>query len=145
MKRILMIILIFSSLSFINCTDNDTTTLTKFSVNGAVLFKDGDDFFGDIDGDFTSKGGSASRVFFWHNSLQRADYNADITATAKGTFRMIVKDANGVVVLDKSLVGATDPDSISGVTSIGVAGIWSVTITVNSFNGDGSFSLSEGD
>lgn len=57
---------------------------------------------------------------------------------------MVVKDANGNTVLDKSLNGATEPDSFSGVTSAGTAGIWSVTIILTNFNGDGSFSLSQG-
>tara|TARA_R110001606_G_scaffold260183_1_gene407920 strand:+ start:4937 stop:5287 length:351 start_codon:yes stop_codon:yes gene_type:complete len=114
-------------------------------VNGTVLFDDGDDFNGDVDGDFEGNGGSATRTFVWQNNLSRADYNADITATAGGFFNMVVRDADGETVLDRSLNGATEPDSFSGVTSAGTSGIWSVTITLTSFNGDGSFSLSEGD
>jgi hypothetical protein len=33
---------------------------------------------------------------------------------------------------------------LSGVTAAGVKGNWTVTITLTSFNGSGSFSLSEG-
>jgi hypothetical protein len=36
------------------------------------------------------------------------------------------------------------PDSFSGVSSAGTAGIWTITISVSNFNGDGSFTLSEG-
>ena len=75
----------------------------------------------------------------------RADFNADITATAGGEFNMVVRDSEGTIVLDRSLFGASEPDSIDGVTSAGISGIWTVTITLTSFNGDGSFSLSEGD
>ena len=84
-----------------------------------------------------------TRVFSWNNNLTTADYNADITATAEGTYNMVVLDADGNTVLNRSLDGAVEPDSFSGVTDAGTSGIWSVTITVNSFNGDGSFSLSE--
>ncbi|MCP9200549.1 hypothetical protein MKO06_11560 [Gramella sp. GC03-9] len=117
----------------------------ELTVNGTVLFDDGDDFFGDVDGDFTGNGGSATRTFFWQNSLNTADYNADITSSRNGLFEIEVKDSNGNVVLDRSLSGAMESDSFSGVTSSGTSGIWSVKITLSSFNGDGSFSLSEGD
>jgi hypothetical protein len=126
-------------------SDNEAIEAVEVSVNGTVLFDNGDDFVGDIDGDFYGDGGSASRTFFWQNSLSTAEYNADITATSNGSFNMNVKDADGKVVLDKSLRGGMEPDSFSGVTSAGKPGIWSVTITLTSFNGDGSFSLSEGD
>ena len=115
------------------------------SVNGTVLFDNDDDYNGDISGDFTGDGGSVSRTFVWFNNLTTADYNADITATAEGTFNMLVLDADGNTVLNRSLSGAVEPDSFSGVTESGTSGEWSVTITVGSFKGDGSFSLSEGD
>ena len=59
-------------------------------------------------------------------------------------FNMVVTDADANIVLNRSLNGAVEPDSFSGVTDAGTSGIWTVTITVESFNGDGSFSLSEG-
>lgn len=57
---------------------------------------------------------------------------------------MIVKDSEGITVLDRSLNGNVEPDTFSGVTSSGETGMWTVTITVSNFNGDGSFTLSEG-
>lgn len=132
--------------SFVACSsDDDNDVAMEVSVNGTVLFDDGDDFNGDVDGDFTGNGGSASRTFVWLNNLSTADYNADITATAEGSFNIIVRDADGTTVLDRTLNGASEPDSIDGVTSAGTSGLWSVTITLVDFNGDGSFSLSEGD
>ncbi|MGC6430082.1 MAG: hypothetical protein ACON5F_03475 [Jejuia sp.] len=99
----------------------------------------------DIGGDFMGNGGDGSRTISWTNSLSTADYNADITATSSGVFQIVVADANGAVVLDKSLNGNTEPDSIDGVTSAGEPGLWTVTITLTSFKGDGSYSLSAGD
>ena len=125
------------------CSKDDDPT-ASVTVNGTVLVGDVSDFNGDIDASFTGNGGSLTRSFVWNNSLTTADYNADITATAEGTFRMVVEDSVGEVVLDRSLNGAVEPDSYSGVTSAGATGIWVVTITVTDFNGDGSFSLSEG-
>jgi hypothetical protein len=126
-----------------NNDDSDDSTATV-TVNGKVLFDNGDDFNGDVDASFTGNRGSTTRIFSWKNNLTTADYNADITATSEGIFRMLVKDADSNTVLDKSLSGAVEPDSFSGVTSSGTSGIWTVTITLTSFNGDGSFSLSEG-
>ena len=133
-----------AALSITSCSSDDNDPAVTVSVNGSVLFDDGDDFLGDVDGDFTGTGGSVSRTFLWQNNQNTADYNADITATAEGQFNMVVRDADDNVVLDRSLSGATEPDSIDGVTSSGTPGLWSVVITLESFNGDGSFSLSAG-
>ncbi len=138
-------------LFFTSCSkENDT--FARVTVNGTQLnttpsdFVVGDrsDFNGDIDASFTGNGGTAIRVFSWNNNLSTADYNADITATSEGSFRMIVRDSEEVTVLDRSIQGGAEPDSFSGVTSAGASGIWTVTIEVTNFTGDGSFSLSEG-
>ncbi len=138
-------------LFFTSCSKEDDT-FARVTVNGTQLnttpsdFVVGDrsDFNGDIDASFTGNGGTAIRVFSWNNNLSTADYNADITATSEGSFRMIVRDSEEVTVLDRSIQGGTEPDSFSGVTSAGASGIWTVTIEVTNFTGDGSFSLSEG-
>lgn len=138
--------LIFSfSCSSDDSDDNDREAEVTIRVNGLVIFDDGDDFDGDVDGDFEGDGGSDTKTFVWLNNKTTADYNADITAVAESSFRMVVRDSQGTVVLDQTIQGATEPDSIDGVTSAGVSGLWSVTITLDSFDGDGSFSLSEGD
>ena len=143
-KLFFTILTVAAATTFVGCSNDDDDTMAQISVNG-VVFDDGDDFNGDVDGDFTGNSGSATRTFFWLNNLSRADYNADITATAEGTFTMVVLDADGNNVLNRSLNGAVEPDSFSGVTDSGTPGVWSVTIALGSFNGDGSFSLSEGD
>lgn len=143
-KFFFMIFTLVATTAFVGCSNDDDDTMVQVRVNG-VIFDNGDDFNGDVDGDFTGNGGSATRTFIWLNNLTTADYNADITATSEGTFNMVVLDADGNTVLDRSLDGAVEPDSFSGVTAVGTSGLWSVTITLNSFNGDGSFSLSEGD
>lgn len=142
-KTKLIALLIIASTAFTACSDDDPVLMAEVKLNN-VAFANGDDFNGDVDGDFTGDGGTITKTFDWQNALSTADYNADITTTADGSFKFVVKDADGTVVLDKSLSGAIEPDSFSGVTSSGTAGLWSVTITLTSFNGDGSFSLSEG-
>ncbi|MEJ1224012.1 hypothetical protein [Sediminicola sp. 1XM1-17] len=128
---------------FTSCSKDDDS-FVNVTVNGTVLEGDRSDFNGDIDASFTGNGGSAKRSFIWNNNLRTADYSADITATSAGVFRMIVADSEGSVVLDRTINGATEPDSIDGVTSSGTSGIWTVTIELTNFKGDGSFSLSEG-
>lgn len=121
--------------TFTSCSDDDGST-ANITVNEGPS--------GDIGGDFTGNGGNSSRTISWTNNLATADYNADITATATGTFNMVVADSEGTVVLDRTLNGGTEPDSIDGVTQAGEPGEWTVTITITSFNGDGSYSLSAG-
>ena len=144
MKITVIKLLVISFFLMVSCSEDDPALSATVTVNGKVLFENGGDFNGDVDGDFTGDGGTATRTFLWQNNLTTADYNADITATTEGTFKMVVKDADENIVLDRSLNGAVEPDSFSGVTSSGSKGIWSVTITLTTFNGDGSFSLSEG-
>ena len=136
-------LVVMSFIAFVGCSKDDPAPTATIRVNNAVVAND-DDFVGDINGDFTGDRGSVTRTFNWQNALTTADYNADITATATGMFTMVVRDADGTVVLDRSLDGAVEPDSFSGVTSAGTSGNWSVTISVTNFNGDGSYSLSEG-
>nr|WP_299343017.1 hypothetical protein [Allomuricauda sp.] len=143
---------VFAFLVLSSCSDDDDDTFANVTVNGTMLsispsdFVVGDrsDFNGDIDASFTGNGGTAIRIFSWNNNLSTADYNADITATSEGSFQIIVRDSEEAVVLDRTIQGGTEPDSIDGVTSSGASGIWTVTIEVTNFNGDGSFSLSEG-
>lgn len=151
-KLFLTILTVAATTAFVGCSNDDDDTFANVTVNGTMLsaspsdFVVGDtsDFNGDIDASFTGNGGTASRIFSWNNNLTTADFNADITATSAGSFRMIVRDSEEAVVLDRTIQGGGDPDSIDGVTSAGTSGIWTVTIEVSNFNGDGSFSLSEG-
>ncbi len=121
--------------TFLSCSDDD-------GPNANITVNEGPS--GDIGGDFIGNGGNASRTINWTNNLATADYNADITATATGTFNIVIADSEGTVVLNRNLIGGTEPDTIDGVTSAGEPGNWTVTITVTSFNGDGSYSLSAG-
>ena len=146
------LLLLLPVLTLFMACSNDDDAFARVTVNGTQLttrpsdFVVGDrsDFNGDIDASFTGNGGTAVRMFSWNNNLSTADYNADITATAEGSFQIIVEDSQGVVVLDSIIEGAADADTIGGVTAAGSPGIWTVTIRVTNFSGDGSFSLSEG-
>jgi hypothetical protein len=137
LKPTMIILTLISTAFFLfSCSNDDADLVANVSLT------EGD--INDIGGDFTGNGGDTSETFNWLNDLSTADYNADITASTTGLFQMIVKDSEGNTVLDRSLNGNVEPDSFSGVTSSGASGMWTVTITVSNFNGDGSFTLSEG-
>lgn len=142
-KNLKLLLLVPAVVLFMACS-NDDNTYARITVNGTLLVEDRSDFNGDIDASFIGNGGTADRSFIWNNNLRTADYNADITATSEGSFQMIVEDSEGMVVLDRSIQGGAEPDSIDGVTAAGTSGIWTVTIRVTNFRGDGSFSMSEG-
>ena len=102
------------------------------------------DNIADLDGEVAGNGGNLTQTYEYLNQMPTADYNMDITSTQSGSFNMVVQDADGTEVLDRSLVKGQGDVSASGVTSAGTAGTWRVIITLTNFNGDGSFSLSEG-
>lgn len=99
---------------------------------------------GEVDGDVTGNGGSTSKTYTWNNSLTKAEFNMDITATNGGSFQLLVEDSEGLLVVDKTLVAGGLEDSKSGTSSTGTPGDWTVTVVLTDFNGDGSFSLSQG-
>lgn len=99
----------------------------------------------ELDGDVTGNGGSTSQTYTWENSLSTAEYNMDITSTKGGSLQLLMKDADGEIVLDNTLIAGQGDDSRSGVTASGTPGKWTLTATLSNFDGDGSFSISQGD
>ena len=133
--KLLFFTLIFT-FSLISCSSDDgpvANVVVKTSVGS-------DDFDADVLGD----GGSITKSYSWNNSLTTVDYSMDITSTSGGTFQLVIKDLSGLTVLDKTLNGNVEPDSYSGVSAQGEAGEWTIIVTLTNFNGDGSFSISEG-
>lgn len=143
-RRTIKSVFFICALAFLTSCNSDDDAFAQVTVNGTVIVTDVSDFNGDIDASYTGNGGTLNRSFIWNNNLSTADYNADITATSPGNFQITVRDSEGTIVLDRTIQGGTEPDSIDGVTSSGASGIWTVTIQLTNFNGDGSFSLSEG-
>ncbi len=93
------------------------------------------------DGDITSAGGSGSNTIEWYNPQAVAEYAMDITTATRGSFRLIIKDAVGKVVLDRTLTKGVGDDSASGCTLPGTAGTWTITIEVTNFDGDASYTV----
>lgn len=97
----------------------------------------------DLDGDIAGDGGSTTKTLSWSNTRTTADYSMDLSSS-QGSFRMVIKDAAGTLILDNTLEKGKTADSKSGVTAAGTPGTWTVDIILSSFNGKGDFSLSEG-
>ena len=144
-----VLLILFSTILAINvgCSSDDfnSTESLEATVHSTVLKEDGNDIYGYFTGNFSGNGGSAEKIFSWENSMNTAYHSAIITSSGKGLFKMVVKDADGNIVLNKSLRGDNESDSFSGVTASGTPGIWTVTFNLSSFEGEGSFSLSEED
>ena len=135
-KLNLIALLCFVGLSSILLTScNKDEPFATIKINAI-----GDDLGGDVTGD----GGSASLTQTWNNAQATADWNMDITAAGGGSFELIIKDANGSIVLNNTLTKGVGDDSASGVTNSGTAGDWQIIVTLTNFNGDGSFSISPG-
>jgi len=125
---------LFGLVFMTSCGDDDAPIAT------VTINETGSDIGGDVAGD----GGSRSHTTTWSNAKTTADWNMDITSSAGGSFQLIIKDADGTTVLDKTLTKGQGDDSASGVTSAGTAGDWTITVNLTDFNGDGSFSISPG-
>ncbi len=123
--------------------DNDLSQSLKAEIHNTVLTEDGNGVYGSLTGNFTGNGGSSEKIFSWENSFDTANFNAEITTPGDGIFTMVVKDADGNIVLDKTLSANNESDSFSGETANGTPGIWTVTLNLSSFEGDGYFALSE--
>lgn len=138
-KTISKNILILSLFTFfaVSCSsDDDNGPTATININTTPG--------GDIGGDFTGNGGSTSRTVTFANASTTADVNFDITGATGGTFRMVIQDSQSTTVLDQMLTGGVEPDTFDGVTSVGQAGDWTITLTVTNFAGDGSYSISQG-
>lgn len=99
---------------------------------------------GGDDGDVIGGGGSATSTFDWTNSNSRAELNMDITSASGGSLQIVVDDADGVEVINETLTVGVGDDSRNVCSASGTAGTWTVTVTVTNFDGDASYSLSQG-
>lgn len=96
------------------------------------------------DGDVTGSGGSATATNTWNNTNTRSELNMDITSAKGGKMQVVLKDADGVEVLNETLEVGVGDDSITKCSATGTAGDWTVTVTLTDFDGDGSYSLDKG-
>jgi uncharacterized lipoprotein YehR (DUF1307 family) len=130
-----LLVILSLSLAIISCGDDDEPT-ASVSINETAS---------DLGGDVTGDGGSTEQSYTWTNSLSTVDWNMDITSVSGGSFNLSIKDADGANVLNQTLTAGQGDDSRSGVSSSGTSGVWTISVTLTNFNGDGSFSISPGD
>lgn len=76
---------------------------------------------------------STTLVYAWKNSGAQATINHSTTTTA-GSALLTIKDSLGTTVYSKALV-----PSLNEPTSAGVAGTWSVTLTLTNYSGTLNF------
>ncbi len=98
----------------------------------------------DPSADFEGNNDSGIYSFEWCNPQSRASLDFEITPTAGGSVRMILRDHAGEVVLDKTRPDGGN-DSFSGVSDNGINGTWTVEVILSNVNGDGSWSMSPGE
>ena len=130
--RIILLLVLFGLIGFISLTSCEKENAT-IGVNVS-----GDD------GDVTGNGGSATATHNWTNSQSRAEMNMDITSTSGGSMQIIVVDSEDNEVINETLTAGVGDDSKTVCSNSGTPGTWRVTIILTDFNGDGSFTLSQG-
>ncbi len=94
-------------------------------------------------GDFEGDDDSGIYSFAWNNSQSQASLDFDVTTSQGGSVQIILNDAKGDEVLNKTRP-ENGSDSFSGVSEDGKKGTWLVTIILTNFDGDGSYSISPG-
>ncbi len=137
--KLLILFATIGAMMITSCSEYEDREIIQNTYTGNI-----DVTSGGVDpaGDFTGDGDSGSFTFAWMNPQTTASANFDITTTA-GSVQMIVKDSEENIVIDETLTTQGE-DTYSGVSEVGVEGMWTVEIILVDFNGDGSYSLHPG-
>lgn len=92
-------------------------------------------------GDISGSGGTVSKTFNFTNSNSTVGWDMSINSSS-GSFQLVLKDASGSVMVDKTLTGGSGPQSASGTSSAGgTPGTWTCIITLTKFSGSGDYSF----
>lgn len=91
-------------------------------------------------GDFTGNGDSGTFSFVWENTEKKASVNFDVTTAPGGSCQIILNDAKGKEVFNKTRPEGGN-DSFSGQSEEGKKGKWLVTIVMTNFDGDGTYDI----
>jgi hypothetical protein len=144
-KVVFFILLIGSSITMTSCSDEyaefDNNEVVENTYTGNInVTSEGED----PGGDFTGDGDSGIYSFVWENKQNKANLDFDVTTQAGGSVQIILNDAAGNEVLNKTRPEGNN-DTFSGVSKKGKKGKWLVTIKLTDFNGDGSWDINQGD
>ena len=95
-------------------------------------------------GDFWGDGDSGTFSFVWENTKKKATVDFDVTTTAGGSVQIILNDAKGKEVFNKTRPEGGN-DTFSGVSEEGKKGKWLVTIKLTNLDGDGTYDITPKD
>ncbi|MDX1651404.1 MAG: hypothetical protein R3277_02855 [Brumimicrobium sp.] len=111
--------------------DDGSCTYPKINMNTTNSGKSGDVVGG---------GGTASQstTFTQNNSTLGWDMAQDAST---GSFNLTVKDANGSVVINKTLTAGSGAQDAAGTSAAGTPGTWTLTVTLTDFVGKGDYSI----
>ncbi|WP_224489861.1 hypothetical protein [Robertkochia flava] len=99
-----------------------------------------------VSGEVSGDGGNEVRILRWTNPETTATLNLELVPGTDGNIIVRVHDAERMEVLKRywSLEDADGAFVISGVSAGGASGLWSVSISLSNFEGDGSYAVING-
>lgn len=123
-----LLVILGLTLTFTSCEKEELTATINTSQNTAS-------------GDIKGNGGAATKTWTFTNSSSRIGWDMSIDASS-GSFQLVLEDASGAVVLNKTLTAGSGPQSADGTTPEGgTEGEWTATITLTNFYGSGDYSF----
>ena len=144
---LLIAIVSLSSASFMSCKRQGCTDVNANNYDSKAKKNDNTCTYPAINtsstgksGDISGSGGTASKTFNFSNSNPTAGWDMSINSSS-GSFQLVLKDASGAVVVDKTLTGGSGPQSASGTSTSGTSGTWTCIITLTKFSGTGDYSF----
>lgn len=94
----------------------------------------------DFDAEVYGTGGTSTKTSSWTVNATQVDYDLSLTTGSSGSISLVVTDAAGTIVLNETVTSGGQT-SKSGLTILGTAGTWTVSITASSLNGHGDVSM----
>lgn len=114
--------------------DNKEVVENTYTGNIELLGKD------ELNGNFDGKDDSGELSFVWENKGIKADIDFFITSAPGGTIQLILNDAKGKEVFNKTLPDGAN-DTYSGLSEEGRTGKWLVTIKLKNVDGNGGYDI----
>lgn len=130
---------------FFACALIFTVSCDKDSGLYARIHLDNDMFKGKVSGAFSGNGGNENRLIYWENESTTANYDISLNSGTTGEAFVRIKDADGIIVWDGAAGSELRVDLISGTTEPGTPGRWVIYIGLNTFEGEGTYTVATGD
>lgn len=91
-------------------------------------------------GDISGNGGTATGSKTFTQNSSTLGWDMSINAST-GSFNLTVKDADGNIVINKTLTAGSGPQNADGTSISGTTGTWTATVTLTNFTGTGDYSF----